>query len=398
MTLRLNQLHAISTRLVTPSRGVWIADVDADLDATRIVPSGKVSLFLGGTSAPLLGTVDAKNSGRFGEIAKVRVLGGGGGWGTNVDAKHYHNDAGVLSTAVLATTAAEAGEVVVDTSPTSLGRDYVRGSGCASSVLEGRDWYVTLQGVTVVGPRPTIPASPDVEVLSWDPSTQRAEIGTNAIIEPGMLLVDPRFGILTVYEVEQTFTDAGSRASAWCTKAANVADALAAFIRAKSGALLLAAYRYRVVLQGVDERASLQAVEKEPGLPDLLPITMWPGVPGLGAMLTPGSEVLVEFIAGKKDRPVITQFDATPPISMMLTTPALTVTGVITAASLAAGLMNVTPTGMSVGNPAIAEPVAKSSALETWAAGVVAACAAASPPIAIPPLPSSFKSTLMKTV
>lgn len=304
----LNQLRAVSVRLLTPWRGFWIADVDLDLDATAKVPTGKVALTIG-DATPLVGTVDPKASGRFGDTSRVRVLAGGGGWPTIVGGRHFHNDAGVLSTGVYSATAAEVGETVVDTSPGFVGRDYVRPTGPASSVFEGLDWFVTLQGVTIVGKRPPLPPSPSLEVLSWDPAAQRAEIATDALVQPGTVLVDPRFGTATIRDVEQSFSDGGARAVAWCSEApsSRLVDALAAFVRAKAG--LHGAYRYRVVLQGVDGRLNLQAIDKSPGLPHLLPITMWPGVPGVSAMLKLSSTVLVEFIGGDRTKPIVTGFE-----------------------------------------------------------------------------------------
>ncbi|WP_437606251.1 hypothetical protein WMF20_35365 [Sorangium sp. So ce834] len=69
----------------------------------------------------------------------------------------------------------------------------------------------------------------------------------------------------------------------------------------------LGRYRYRVIaMQG--ERAVLQAVRKEPGLPDLPPIPIVAGMAGLFAELTPSAIVLVEFIEGDPNLPIITGF------------------------------------------------------------------------------------------
>lgn len=65
--------------------------------------------------------------------------------------------------------------------------------------------------------------------------------------------------------------------------------------------------RYRVVRM-VAERAELQIVRRVSGLPDLLPISQVPGIPGLSAALTPGAEVLVQFVDGDPSQPVITHY------------------------------------------------------------------------------------------
>ncbi len=394
--LRLNDLRATSVRFVLPWRGAWLADVDVDLGTAKTLPSGKAALLVG-SAAPLVCSVDPKGSGPMGAKGRARVLGGGGGWSKPVGPKHYHNDLGVLSTAVLSTTAAEVGESVVELAPTRLGPDYVRGAGPASSVLAGLDWYVTPQGVTMVGPRAQLPAGTAVEVLSWDPGSQRAELAAAELVQPGTILVDQRFGTAVVRDVVQTFGEGGGRATAWCSSSASsrLVDALARLVVEKSRSRYLARYRYRVVLQGVDERLALQAVERAPGLPDMLPIAMWGGVPGMGAKLVPGVEVLVEFIAGDPSRPVVTGFDGKPPVVLELTTPTLAVTGLISAAGITAGAMVASGGGMSVGGE-LAESLVMYDAFATWAAAVVSACAAHAPPITIPPFPTSGATTQLK--
>ena len=73
----------------------------------------------------------------------------------------------------------------------------------------------------------------------------------------------------------------------------------------------LAKYRYRVVkMNPCDDRVQLQAVRKLAGLPDLLPVSILPGMAGLSAVLTPGAIVLVEFIEGDPSLPIVTHFEA----------------------------------------------------------------------------------------
>ncbi|MCC6557196.1 MAG: hypothetical protein IT372_29950 [Polyangiaceae bacterium] len=66
-------------------------------------------------------------------------------------------------------------------------------------------------------------------------------------------------------------------------------------------------YRYRVVRMVVG-RVDLQAVDKAPGLPNVLPVPVHTGMAGISAQLTPGSMVLVEFVEGDPGQPVITHF------------------------------------------------------------------------------------------
>lgn len=71
----------------------------------------------------------------------------------------------------------------------------------------------------------------------------------------------------------------------------------------------LAKYRYRVVKMAGD-RVDLQVVSKDLGLPDALPVAIWPGLAGASANLTPGAIVLVEFVEGDPTMPIVTHFEA----------------------------------------------------------------------------------------
>ena len=69
--------------------------------------------------------------------------------------------------------------------------------------------------------------------------------------------------------------------------------------------------RFRVIrMHTGDQRVELQAVRKTLGFPDILPISMAPGMAGLTAKLTPGCEVLVSFVDGDPAQPLITHFAA----------------------------------------------------------------------------------------
>lgn len=70
----------------------------------------------------------------------------------------------------------------------------------------------------------------------------------------------------------------------------------------------LGTYRYRVVKANPgDSRWHLQVVVDR-GLPDMLPISIHPGMAGLDAQLTLGATVLVQFVEGRRDMPIITHF------------------------------------------------------------------------------------------
>lgn len=310
-TLAVNGLTATSVRLFQPWSGAWVADADFDLETVPMVPVGPAILKVG--TAVLLGTVDPDASGKFGEKARARIIGGGGGWHRTVSARHFHNDVGVFSAAVIAATAAEVGEKAVDASPSRLGVDYMRSAGPASRVLAGRDWYVELtSGTTIVGPRATLPANPlTVEVLDWDPEQQRAEIASDDIVSPGTVLVDTRFGTATIRDVEQTFSAGGARATAWCSEKAStrLVGLLSSLVGERGRTLYLKPHHYRIVAQGPDGRLTLQAVRKTSGVPDSIALPIWYGAPGLKSeLVTPGTECAVVFLDGDPAQPAVVSF------------------------------------------------------------------------------------------
>jgi hypothetical protein len=309
----LNALNVNQATFTTPRVGVWVADLEVDLDVTGIVPTGKAILTVGTT--PLTCTIDDRSSGPMGQKASIQVVGGGGGWDKIVSALHLHNDAGVTSANVFSATAAEIGEVVVDAIPTALGTDYVRLEGPAAGVLDGFEWYVDASGVTIIGTRPTVPSL--VQVLDWDPNERVATLAGDELVLPGSLLVDTRFGSAIVRDVEQTFGPDGARATAWCDTDSDddmeagtrLARGLAILIDDAAGVRYLRHYRYRVIGAGPDKRLTLQVVDTESGAPEVLTLVeAWVGFGGGGVIPAPGSQVLVVFVDGDPSQPVCVAF------------------------------------------------------------------------------------------
>lgn len=318
----LNALRAARLRTFTPWTGVWVADVDVDLADVPIMPSGRCALTVG-LSAPMLGTIDEDHAGRFGASGRARVIAGGAGWGKSVAERQFHSDGiGVLNTIVIAATAAEVEEIAAPAIPPKrLGIDYFRLAGPASDVLEGLPWYVTPQGVTVVGPRTPLPPSPNLEIISWDPATSRAEIASDELVLPGTVLADVRFGTAQIRDVEQTWDEDGARAVAWCKTGVPsveleggplaggpLANAIRGLARDPS-APFRAGYRYRVLQQLPDGRFILQVEDRDLGIPSSIAISLFPAVPGMTVKVTPGAIVRLSFLDGDRTKPVVDAFE-----------------------------------------------------------------------------------------
>src|SRR4051812_21262365 len=92
----------------------------------------------------------------------------------------------------------------------------------------------------------------------------------------------------------------------------------------------LAKYRYRVVkMNPGDDRVQLQAVRKLAGLPDILPVSILPGMAGLSAVLQLGAVVLVEFIEGDPSLPIVSHFEAKGGAGFLPVSLALDATGAV---------------------------------------------------------------------
>lgn len=326
MTLSLNGVSVTSLRLTSPWSGAWAADVELDLGDRPTAPSGPATLLIDTT--PLVGTIDPGKSGTFGPRARARVVGGARGWEQTVSPMQYHNDAGVLSTAVLATTAAEVGERILEVAPRRLGIDFVRRAGPAARVLDGFTWYLNNAGVTVVGPRIPTPATPALEIIDWDPRQRVATIATTGIVSPGTILADPKFGTAKIRDVEQTWGNGGSRARAWTIGVdetpgpgggGELLALVGAIARDAVGAPFLATVRYIVGAQLPDGRFVLAPASPKRGLPPLKAISLAPAIPGMSVMVPPGTVAHVVFVDGDRNVPVVVGFEkGSTPLSVKI--------------------------------------------------------------------------------
>lgn len=380
----LNALNVTKATLAIPGTGVWIADLDIDLDVSGVVPTGKAALTIGGQV--LIGTVDPRSTGEYGPKAHVQLVGGGGGWDSFVPAQDFQNDAGVLSTSVFGATAATVGEVVFELLPRRLKSHYVRSAGPASRVLAGTSWYVDFAGVTQIASRLPVPLDlTETQVLEWDPDTRTATLSGDSIVVPGSLIVDTRFGTATVRDVEHSFGPDGARCTAWCATADStivpvsqatevaghrLARALGGLAREATQSVYSRPYRYRIIIQGFDKRLTLQATSlTQPVPPVLQNVEVWPGVAGATSRYTPGTECSVVFLDGDPSQPIVVGFayDAPTPLETQ-----------IDAIRIALGFPAISPVGKA---PGILAAIAALQAQVTAQAAAWAALGALPGPI-----------------
>ncbi|HEY1956051.1 MAG TPA: hypothetical protein VGH28_10565 [Polyangiaceae bacterium] len=313
--LTLNGMTPITDlRIASSWRGPLELDLEIDLDPSAALPSGKVTVNVFDTD--VIGTVDPSATSRFADRVRLRVIGGANGWNQTVTARDFADDDGVGVDTIINATAADVGETIAEVPTTKLGPNYPRSSGVASRVLAGLDWYVSNDGQTHVASRPASTPPDDAEALTFDPLTRTLTIGVlDSLILPGMQFTDTNgrwSGTLTARDVEQHFTaDGDSTAIVSCGADATdqgVRELLERFVREVIGLPYLKTYRYRIVTQNPDGRLQLQAVDKAPGLPDALPIPLWPGIPGVSAKYSlDGAIVRLAFL--DPSRPIVVSHD-----------------------------------------------------------------------------------------
>jgi len=302
-------------RLTVGNIGPWIADVDFE-GAPSL--AGRVTLKI--DKLELVGTIVATQSGAHGLQRRARIIAGAGAWADPVEAKQYHNDAGVKAQLVASDAARAVGETLGSFVPVAerIGRDYARQTGPASRALEGviggAAWWVDYAGLTQVGPRPSAPLEAKAyRVLAYDP---RDQIVTLDVTDPGAVKIGSVIsegleGPRVVRSLELRLTADELRVLAWVggTELAHgpLTSVIRAIVQRTTDTVLHGHYRYRVVRMAGD-RVELQAIRKIVGLPDLLPLSFMPGIPGAHAELAPGAEVLVAFVEGDRAQPVVLAF------------------------------------------------------------------------------------------
>lgn len=304
-----------SLRLVVPHTGAWFADV---VFAEAPDVSGRVDIRLGGTT--LYGTVDARQDGTRGVQRRCRIVAGAGAWGRSLAPKAYHNDAKVKALLVAQDAAREVGERLGGFMPGEdrVGSYYVRQAGPASRTLEraagGRPWWVDYDGVTHVGarPSPAVPAGA-VEVVDYDALAQVVTLHCDDIsqIPVGAVLSEGLDEPKTIRDLEVDITEEQAVIRAWVggdeISRGPILDPLRRIVESVIRERRSGAYRYRVIQMSGD-RVELQIVRARTGLPNVLPVSMFPGVAGVHAELEPGAEVLVQFIDEDDAQPVVTHF------------------------------------------------------------------------------------------
>lgn len=311
----INGETLVSATVHVPNVGPWWAEVVFEL-APDI--EGAATMNLG--AVEFVGTFRPQDSGTFGAQRKGIFVAGAGGWSKPIAAKHYHNDGGVRARTVVEESTRLAGETLGGFNVTDavIGVDYVRQAGPASRSLEdaikGTVWHVGYNGRTEVGER--VSELADVTaytVLGFNPQSKTATLTVDdlSLVVVGSRISEGLDSEETITELRIEVTADNVRVYAYVGGSLSAKGRLAQLLRGiverTTSKKLFGKYRYRYVRPSVD-RVELQAVAAIAGLPDVLPVSMWPGVSGAHAKLAPGTIVLVEFIEGDRTMPIVVAF------------------------------------------------------------------------------------------
>lgn len=300
--------HAVTmARVQIPAWRGWYADVEL---ADEVTLDGTVELVV--ADLTLSGTIVSGGATRG--AARYRVAAGAGSWGSRVDARGYHSDAGVRRRTVMLDAAEAVGEALdLDSVPDdTVGAGFTRLAGPASAVLHAlapESWYVDTDGTTKIGKR-------DGEVLDVDAARTKVDLRRGRIELAAKDVADILPGVtideLVVADVEHHLSPKGLRTTIWGERAGDTSRAMATVRRIVLQALPDLAYRgtyaYRVVTQET-ERLNLQPVRSSLGLPDLTRVRVMPGVAGCRADVSLGSTVLVTWVDADPGQPIVVAFD-----------------------------------------------------------------------------------------
>lgn len=301
----INGITATAASLQIPARGRWWLDVELDGDHAL---AGSVTTNF--ADLVLVGSV--QSGGSFQGRSRFRIVAGAGGWGRELPAKFYTNDAGVKLSTILQDAANEVGEQIANLPGGTVGKSFTRLEAPASWALQEllASWYVDETGVTRTGARSEVTFNGEATRQELDAAAGRLTLAADSI---ATLLPGAQVDGLVAADVEHHYTSGAIRSILWGEREDDESRRLAAwrklFTQLFPDMRYRGIYECRVVSQS-GERLNLQPVRSSLGLPTLLRrVRVRPGVPGVRADHKLGSLVLVAFVDADPGRAAVVGFD-----------------------------------------------------------------------------------------
>lgn len=292
-----------SAEIDIPFRRIWLASLTFT-DDQGPVEGDAVDLVVGSWTAS--GT--CIESGVHGGIRSARVVAGAGGWRRAPTGLAFQNDANLRRSDIAQAIAASVGETVeADSDTIGVHWSFDPTISAGSNLDALGDWYVRDDGVTVIGSRPD-GASFKAIVDHFDGKHGHADLlieeSDVASVLPGALITSDSLSIsIRVRHTRIMLSTNELVAEVHLHEQDPFRGA-----RAEAKKLrLLGTYRYRVIEQ-IEERLQLQAVDAIVGLPDQLLVDKAHGLPGVTTECAPSGEVLIVFADGKISQPFVSAY------------------------------------------------------------------------------------------
>jgi hypothetical protein len=208
-------LQIVSGELSIPLIGTWTADLQL---AGAGTVSGTGPLVIGNLT--LTGTVFRADS--YGGQTHARIVGGNGGWRTQIKSQGYGSPSGVMMSMILGDAASACGETVNVSNDVGIGNGYARASfdsSVAGDVLWhmidlgfATSWYVDPNGVTQIAAWPSTTVTTPFTVTDQRADKGRITIATEDYASwlPGCSFSNPLLnGTFTSAGVEYVWTPDG---------------------------------------------------------------------------------------------------------------------------------------------------------------------------------------------
>jgi hypothetical protein len=299
----------VSGHILIPTAGLWTAD---------LALSQESPILTGDAANVILGNLTAKGNvyraGTYSGVRSARVVGGTGGIRKTIGRAGYSQGSGVKASTVIQDIARDCGETIrLDRPDWILGPSWTRAEDVASVSLSAvagvLGWYVGLDGVIVVGSRPSSPIPSIFTVTGYAGAIGKVTVATE---DPASWLPARTFTAPTITDpkqissVQHTLTDGGTvRTEIYISPGDRIRGAFAQAVQAMSPRVrFYGIYEYRIEESGGDA-ISARPTDDKIGLPELTNVSQSPGTCGASATYLPGTTCTIMFINGDPARPLV---------------------------------------------------------------------------------------------
>lgn len=318
MLISCNGIRVLSGEIVMPRIGTWVADMKLDGPP----PTGRCTIVVGetvsfvGTALPIDTSAVERHS--------IKVVGGNGGLDRDIQPMQHR---GAPTRIVLASILAEAGETLSPTADAGtlgtqlLSWSRMRGrAGYAIAELlrdTAASWRILADGTLWVGPETWPELKVEASVIPNE-LDDMAEIATDLpVLLPGVTYRGRHVSAVTHrFEPERVRTTLYFERGT--PRMDRLKEALFGLARAATSRVdYFGQYAATVVAQQLNGDLQVRfdddRFRREQDGTGHAGVRRWPGVPGISYVLRQGARVLVGFLDGKPNAPIVTGWNAGTP-------------------------------------------------------------------------------------